>query len=113
LLKDVRAIQDDMRELAAKAAKTSDPQALEQIEASLRAAQGALDARDAILAPLVSFAHLYVLRGRVGRLRVRLAATTGFAVITLFVAVWAATPPKPEAKTSGDMNRMALALSQA
>jgi hypothetical protein len=106
-------VQSDVRTLSRRAAAPLPPAEGEVVQQQLRGALAALAELDGFLAPLVSFAHLYVLRRGVDRLRRRLAVATLVAVIALVGAVWAATPPKPESEPKGKRAAAAATLAAA
>ena len=58
------------------------------------------------VARIISLAHLYLLRRRLDGIRLYLAVLTGVAIVSLFVAVWSATPEK---KPKAEMGKAASA----
>jgi hypothetical protein len=110
-LAERQRVQTDVRKLSetAKSSSSADQQKAAQ---ELPGALDAVEQLDSVLAPIVSFAHLYLLRRRVIELRVRLAMATVIAVLTLIVAVWAATAPESNENDSLDLRQGIKAYAQ-
>jgi hypothetical protein len=98
---DARKKVQEFATLLSAAEKSSEnPVQVEVLQKNLSDAFTLSDQFDATLVPIISFAHLHQLQGKLNTMRYRLAWITGLAAAAMLVCVWAAKPPRSEASTA-------------